>query len=547
MSAWAVVRSAGAGAAVKETAKPAISLRELMDEEYALKLQVEEKANDYDAADEDLARRLQAEFSMEVDEIGSHAGIGVPGISSNGSSQEESDLALALALSMQEQEKKMSQVAPQDIFAYEKYEPKVEEGEEEEENGEKEGDGGTSRRQPNWPRRNKNLKGQGGDEEIITKHDKRACGLRNVRNLEKHLHMQTNTGDISRLSGAGGDRLILSNRVSNTLARRMKRTVAKGLGSTVERDAIQTHAKGLDQKTRLIIQSLLNGGHIDGVNGVVRTGKEAIVYHAFGSDGCEYALKIFKTTLTEFKNRLDYVKGDHRFHGMQNLSHQNPRKVVKVWAEKEFKNLHRVHRCGMPSPEPLRLHENVILMSFIGANGWAAPQLREVSIKSQRKLRELYVECALLLQTMFCKAKIVHADFSEFNILYVKDGPPPRLRVIDVGQAVERTSPNAQKLLRRDCANITAFFQKRGLTSYILGTDELVDFCCNEGDDAAQQKIIGVDVDDEPQENKVSSKRQRALLEYAASLGKWVDCYAAERLVGSLSLSKMKQKQHLSS
>ena len=42
-------------------------------------------------------------------------------------------------------------------------------------------------------------------------------------------------------------------------------------------------------------------------------------------DPVEFALKVFKTTLTEFKNRLAYVEGDHRFKTMKGLSHQNPR------------------------------------------------------------------------------------------------------------------------------------------------------------------------------------------------------------------------------
>ena len=52
--------------------------------------------------------------------------------------------------------------------------------------------------------------------------------------------------------------------------------------SAVERDATQTHAKGLDQKSRLIIFKILNAGLLDEVNGAVRTGKEATVFAAVG-------------------------------------------------------------------------------------------------------------------------------------------------------------------------------------------------------------------------------------------------------------------------
>lgn len=46
-----------------------------------------------------------------------------------------------------------------------------------------------------------------------------------------------------------------------------------------------------------------------------------------------YAIKVYKTTLKEFKNRAEYVKDDIRF--------KNPRKVLKIWAEREYMNLLR--------------------------------------------------------------------------------------------------------------------------------------------------------------------------------------------------------------
>ena len=53
----------------------------------------------------------------------------------------------------------------------------------------------------------------------------------------------------------------------------------------------------------------------------------------------ECAIKVFKTTLNEFKNRDRYIKDDYRF--KDRFGKQNPRKVVKLWAEKEMHNLKR--------------------------------------------------------------------------------------------------------------------------------------------------------------------------------------------------------------
>lgn len=53
----------------------------------------------------------------------------------------------------------------------------------------------------------------------------------------------------------------------------------------------------------------------------------------------ECVVKIFKTTLNEFKNRDRYIKGDYRFKGRYGTA--NARKLVKLWAEKEMHNLKR--------------------------------------------------------------------------------------------------------------------------------------------------------------------------------------------------------------
>ena len=50
-------------------------------------------------------------------------------------------------------------------------------------------------------------------------------------------------------------------------------------------------------------------------------------------------LKVFKTTLNEFKNRDRYIKDDYRF--KDRFSKLNPRKVIRLWAEKEMHNLTR--------------------------------------------------------------------------------------------------------------------------------------------------------------------------------------------------------------
>lgn len=75
----------------------------------------------------------------------------------------------------------------------------------------------------------------------------------------------------------------------------------------------------MDEKSRLLIFKLINAGIVDEVNGAINTGKEANVYHGIGSNSekqitnGEVAIKVYKTTLNEFKHRQPYIREDYRF------------------------------------------------------------------------------------------------------------------------------------------------------------------------------------------------------------------------------------------
>ena len=58
----------------------------------------------------------------------------------------------------------------------------------------------------------------------------------------------------------------------------------------------------------------------------------------------EFAVKIFKTSILIFKDRERYVSGEFRFR--KGHCKGNPRKKVKLWAEKEVRNLKRICLSG---------------------------------------------------------------------------------------------------------------------------------------------------------------------------------------------------------
>ena len=99
----------------------------------------------------------------------------------------------------------------------------------------------------------------------------------------------------------------------------------------------------LDPRTMLILKKLLTNGTLTQINGCLSTGKEANVYYGECQKDeykKEYAIKIYKTSILIFKDRDRYVQGEFRFR--KGHCSSNPRKMVKMWAEKELRNLRRI-------------------------------------------------------------------------------------------------------------------------------------------------------------------------------------------------------------
>jgi RIO kinase 1 len=241
------------------------------------------------------------------------------------------------------------------------------------------------------------------------------------------------------------------------------------------RDDRATVEQVLDPRTRLILFKLLNAGVLARIHGCVSTGKEANVYHAVrgpaggcpGAPGAELAIKIYKTSILVFKDRDRYVAGEFRF--ASGYARGNPRKMVKLWAEKETRNLKRLHAAGLPCPAPLLLRMHVLIMDFVGAGGAAAPRLKDAALPPAAATGA-YLEVADLVRAMFQRCRLVHADLSEYNLLWHGG----HVVVIDVSQSVERDHPRALEFLRADCTNVTDFFAKRGVA--VMSPRDLFDF-----------------------------------------------------------------------
>ncbi|KAL0579144.1 Serine/threonine-protein kinase rio1 [Marasmius crinis-equi] len=230
-----------------------------------------------------------------------------------------------------------------------------------------------------------------------------------------------------------------------------------------------TNEQVLDPRTRLILFKMIGRGLIHDVNGCISTGKEANVYHARTPEMRHLAVKIYKTSILVFKDRDKYVTGEYRFR--RGYSRKNPRKMVRLWAEKEMRNLKRLITAGIRCPEPIEVRENVLVMSFLGnKEGWASPRLKDAQL-SPSQANDLYIELLLAIRQMYHQCKLVHADLSEYNILFHED----HLWIIDVSQSVEHDHPHAFDFLRNDLKNVEDFFGKMGVPT-LLGLRRSFEF-----------------------------------------------------------------------
>jgi RIO kinase 1 len=213
-------------------------------------------------------------------------------------------------------------------------------------------------------------------------------------------------------------------------------------------DQLKVREDVFDEITLLSLYKLVHRKWITAIGGSISTGKEANVF--FGERGeQDLAIKIYRIRTANFNTMNEYIIGDRRFSGIR----KNRKDIVFTWTKKEFSNLMRAHEAGLPVPLPLVWDRNILIMEFIGEDERSFPQIRNVHLDDPAGV---YEKVLSYIGILYKKAGLVHADLSEFNILY---GDQPY--IIDMGQSVTLDHPRAHIFLMRDIININRFFKKK--------------------------------------------------------------------------------------
>jgi len=195
----------------------------------------------------------------------------------------------------------------------------------------------------------------------------------------------------------------------------------------------------------LAMNSLVKADLIEAFGKPLGVGKESDVYDALTPGGKRVAVKFHRLGRISFRQtrRLRGYVADRR--------HISWLYQSRLAAEKEFEALKIVYPHGVSVPEPIGQNRHVIVMSFIdGVELYRVPEIPNAE--------EVLDEILENIKRAYQKAKVIHADLSEFNVVLKPDG---HILIIDWPQFVRTDHPNAEILLRRDVRNILKFFQRK--------------------------------------------------------------------------------------
>jgi RIO kinase 1 len=218
-----------------------------------------------------------------------------------------------------------------------------------------------------------------------------------------------------------------------------------------------------------VIEHFLDEGLIERVIRPIKSGKEASVHLCRANPrttGEELAaLKIYHPLdRRDFRDESLYRDGEwikeRRIRVALDKRTRFGREVQGgIWVHREWETLQALSEAGAAVPRPIVSTERAILMSYIGDESDAAPQLHRYRIRDHAEAEDLLEQCLHAIERMLFH-DVIHGDLSPFNVL-VWEG---RICVIDLPQAVDpKKNRHAESLLGRDVARVCEHFARRGI------------------------------------------------------------------------------------
>jgi RIO kinase 1 len=124
-----------------------------------------------------------------------------------------------------------------------------------------------------------------------------------------------------------------------------------------------------------------------------------------------------------------------------------------IWVDREWEMLGELHAADADVPRPIARSDRAILMTYVGDEDQAAPQLRSYRPDGE-EAEDLFRQVMRNVE-LFLYRNVIHGDLSPYNVL-VWEGA---VTVIDLPQAVDpRKNRHGKGLLDRDVERIVDHF-----------------------------------------------------------------------------------------
>ena len=195
----------------------------------------------------------------------------------------------------------------------------------------------------------------------------------------------------------------------------------------------------------LALHSLVEMNVISQLGPLIGKGKESDVYSCMDDDENIHALKIYRIGRTSFKN----IKNLRDLIG--NRGHISWLYVNRLAAKKEFEALEKIYKLKLDTPQPIAYNRHMIVMNYLRGK-------ELVYFKEIKKPKKIFNKILKQMRKVFQKAKLVHGDLGEFNIVLDEKG---NILIIDWLQSIPSDHPNAKSILERDIRNICNYFEKK--------------------------------------------------------------------------------------
>ena len=210
-------------------------------------------------------------------------------------------------------------------------------------------------------------------------------------------------------------------------------------------------------------------GLIEKVLRPIKSGKEASVYlcRADPSTTGEelVALKVFHPLgRRDFRDESIYRDGEWIKERRIRVAVQKHTKFGRevqggIWVHREWESLTALSAAGAPVPRPIGWTGDAILMSYIGDESVAAPQLKDYRPDDRVEADDLLNQLLRAIERMLFH-EVIHGDLSAYNVL-VWGG---EITLIDFPQAVDpKKNRFAASLLERDVRRICEYFERFGI------------------------------------------------------------------------------------